>query len=133
MGLVRVDWRPGPRQLRQFGLAALAGSLAVGGLLYWRGHGAAAMGLVGAGGLAAILGLTGTQMALPVYWAWMGLAFAMGHVMTRLLLGIAYFGIITPMGLAMRALGRDRLRLRRQSGTYWRPVPPGSSDYERQF
>lgn len=133
MGLVRIDWSPGPRQLRQFGVAVLAGSLAVGGFLYWRGHTYAGLGLLCAGGLAAAIAFTGTRVALPVYWAWMGLAFVMGHVMTRLLLGVTYYGVITPMGLAMRALGRDRLTLRRRSSSYWRPIPPSSSDYERQF
>jgi len=133
MGLVNIDWSPGPRGLRQFGVGVLVGSVAVGGLLYWRGHGDAGLGLMCAGGLAAALAFTGTRVALPVYWAWMGLAFVMGHVMTRLLLGVAYFGVITPMGLIMRGSGRDRLGLRRRSDSYWRPVPPGSGDYERQF
>ena len=119
MGLVNIDWSPGPRGLRQFGVGVLVGSVAVGGLLYWRGHGDAGLGLMCAGGLAAALAFTGTRVAL--------------HVMTRLLLGVAYFGVITPMGLIMRGSGRDRLGLRRRSDSYWRPVPPGSGDYERQF
>jgi hypothetical protein len=37
----------------------------------------------------------------------MGLALVLGHVMTRVLLALVFFLIVTPIGLVRRALGRD--------------------------
>jgi hypothetical protein len=41
---------------------------------------------------------------------------------------VIFFGVVTPAGLIMRALGRDPLRLKldRQAPSYWIPrQPPG--------
>jgi hypothetical protein len=54
-----------------------------------------------------------------------------------LVLGLMYFGVITPVALLFRLLGRDALqrRFQPQTDTYWRPKP-GATDvhsYFRQF
>ena len=53
-------------------------------------------------------------------------AIALGGV----LMGLLYFVVVVPIGLAMRALGRDRLRLRhREQVSYWIVRQrPGSTD-----
>jgi hypothetical protein len=56
--------------------------------------------------------------------------------MSRVLLAVFYYGMITPIGWGMRLAGRDKLWLRRKArATYWRPVapPPNVSSYERPF
>lgn len=52
----------------------------------------------------------------PVHRAWMRLGHALGWVNTRILLTLVFFLIVTPMGLAMRALGRDPLARGRGAG-----------------
>lgn len=42
-----------------------------------------------------------------VYIAWMKVGHILGWINTRLILGIIFFIIITPMGLIMRLLGND--------------------------
>jgi hypothetical protein len=37
---------------------------------------------------------------------------ALGWLNTRIILGLVFYGMITPMGFAMRLLGKDPLRLR---------------------
>ncbi|HNQ56255.1 MAG: sxtJ [Rhodocyclaceae bacterium] len=64
-----------------------------------------AIGL-GAWGLLAPLSLR-----LP-YGLWTRLGHALGWLNTRLLLGIIFYLMITPMGLAMRLFGRDPMRRR---------------------
>ena len=50
-------------------------------------------------------------MALrPVYIVWMKIGGAIGSVMSRILLGIIFFFIVTPIGLIMRVLGNDPMR-----------------------
>jgi hypothetical protein len=45
-------------------------------------------------------------------------------------MGLLFFGAVTPMGMLMRALGNDVLRLRlNHGGTYWiERDPPGPAD-----
>ncbi|MBU0751003.1 MAG: sxtJ [Gammaproteobacteria bacterium] len=59
-----------------------------------------------AGGLLAPLSLR-----IP-YRLWMRLGHALGWVNTRLLLGIIFYLMITPMGLVMRLFGWDPMRRR---------------------
>jgi hypothetical protein len=50
---------------------------------------------------------------------------------------VLFYGVVTPVGLAMRAARKDPLRLRRdpQSSSYWIDCRDGSktSDMRRQF
>ena len=89
----------------------------------------------GIAGVVGVLGLTGTVLALPFYYAWMGVSFVLGNIMSRVIFGLFYYLMITPFGLAMRVMGRDKLRLRKQDAdTYWNDMAnttPGR--YERQF
>lgn len=55
----------------------------------------------------ALLGLTLPKTLLPVYFVWMKLALVLGWINTRLLLGLIFFALIVPMGIAMRLFGKD--------------------------
>lgn len=58
---------------------------------------------------------------------WFLLGKAMGMVVSPIVLGIIFFGLLTPVALFSRLIGRDELRLRRpKSETYW--IEPISSD-----
>jgi hypothetical protein len=43
----------------------------------------------------------------PIYYGWMTMALILGWINTRLLLGIVFFLIITPMGFIMRLFGHN--------------------------
>jgi hypothetical protein len=137
---VAINWRPNPGELRKFGLVLLVGFgvLSAAFAFGWpvEKQMGVAVGLWIAGGVLGGLGLTGTPAALPVYWAWMGVAFVMGNIVSRIVMVLVYYGVVTPMALFMRLIGRDRLDLRgpgRQS--YWHDLEEVEdlSRYERQF
>jgi hypothetical protein len=140
MSMVKIEWHPKPRELRKFGITLIVGFGLI-GAAFWFGwpfgvRPAVALGLWIGGGAAGLLGLTGTPAALPLYWAWMGFAFVAGNVMSRVVLTLFYFLVMTPVGLFMRLIGRDKLGLRRRSAaTYWVDLhlPDDPSRYERQF
>jgi hypothetical protein len=46
----------------------------------------------------------------PAQRAWMALGNALGWVNTRLVLGLIFFGLVTPTGLVLRLAGRDPMR-----------------------
>lgn len=146
MGVIEINWRPDAEELRRFGGSLLVGFALIGSLAYlygvhstgWRDWsvGTLPLALWTTGAVAGSLGLSGAKIALPVYWAWMGIAFVMGNIVSHLILALFYYGMITPMGFCMRLAGRDKLSLRRRrAASYWRDVPasPDKSRYERQF
>ena len=146
MGLVEINWRPEAGELRKFGLAMIIGFGVIGLIVYlnaahsagWRDWSVGSLPLVLwiTGGATGLLALSGTKAALPVYWAWMGIAFVMGNIVSRLFLMLLYYGMITPMGFCMRLRGRDKLMLHRgEARSYWLDVPEvkDKSRYQRQF
>jgi len=59
---------------------------------------------------------------------WIKLGLVMGRVVNPLVLGLLFYLVITPFGLAARAFGKDLLRLRHDRGakSYWiERTPPG--------
>lgn len=76
------------------------------------------------------------RILAPVYRVWMKGADALGWVNTRLLLGLVFYGLVTPMGLVMRLWGRDPMgrRFERGAQSYrvLRQSRPGSH-MKRQF
>jgi hypothetical protein len=74
----------------------------------------------------------------PLNRLWMRLGLLLHRVVSPIVLGIMFFLVITPMGLVMRTLRKDPLRLRfePQTGSYWIPrQPPGPQpkDLPEQF
>lgn len=114
--------RPDRRELRKF-------SWVVGGILLllaawiWYRHPASGTAPVLAwiGGPLIAVGLAAPQVLKPLYYAWMSLAVVLGFVMTRVLLTVFFFLVMTPFGLVMRLMGKDPLNRRfdRRASTYW--------------
>ena len=136
--MVNIDWSPDSKALRKFGLVVIIGCAIIGlTFQFVLEKDTVAKVVFIAGGAIGLPALTGTKVALPDYFAWMGFAFVMGNIMSRVLLTMVYLGLFAPMGLAMRLTGRDSLLLKKRgSSTYWRdmdPASPDASKYERQF
>lgn len=74
------------------------------------------------GGILGALGLLVPVVLLPFYRFWMKFVTApLGFVNTRLILGIVYFLVVTPMALVIKVFGKDRLRRAKlpEGETYW--------------
>ncbi len=127
--------------LRSFGRTVGLVFVALGGVSLWRHHGAVTTPggvLLGAGSLLVVLGFVAPRVLKPVYRVWMLLAFAMGFVMTRVLLTAVFFGVVTPIALLRRALGHDPMRRQRDPAatTYWiarTPSDDPKAEMERSF
>jgi hypothetical protein len=64
----------------------------------------------------------------PLNHLWLKLGLLLHRVVSPVVLGIMFFLVVTPIGLLMRAFGKDPLRLKRDPTTtsYWIPrEPPG--------
>lgn len=110
--------------LRRFGAVVGGVFLAIGLLIAWR-RGWSVEGLpffFGApGGLLVVSGLLVPSVLRPVFIVWMGLAVVLGYIMTRVILTAVFFLMVVPIGLILRAFGKDLLRLRRRpaGASYW--------------
>ena len=130
MALIKVDWNPSAKKVREFGLILLSLSVIAGLWRHWSVLGPAGAAL---GVLATALP---SSLGLWIYKAWMGVAFVIGSILSPIILGLIYFGLFTPLALIMRLIGRDALRLKRPlTDTYWTPMnmPDDKTYYERLF
>lgn len=90
------------------------------------------------GGLFVILAFIAIPVLRPFHKLWMMLALAMGFVMSRVILTILYYLILTPIGLIAKLVGKKFMPLGfdKSAATYWEkrenPVKQ-QIDYERQF
>jgi Saxitoxin biosynthesis operon protein SxtJ len=73
--------------------------------------------------LAVLLGLVtilSPRTLMPLNRAWFLLGRLMGRVVSPIVLGIIFFGLLTPITFITRLAGRDELQLKRNSKkSYW--------------
>jgi hypothetical protein len=138
MALITLNKNPSPTELRWFGVmfAAFFGLFGMVAWFFWgRPEIARWMWLV-AGALVAIYYLV-RPFQRPMYLGWLFAAYPIGWTVSHLLMGIVYFLLITPIGLIMRAVGRDPMQRRfdPDASSYWRDHVPakGKRSYFRQF
>ncbi|SRR5258706_8006770 len=119
--LMKINKNPSHKELRQFGWTLIIGFGILGTLFFWRGKLDGAYGLWGIGGSLGILSLFVPFAAKSLYRLWMGWAFIMGTVVTRVILALLFFVVITPVALLFRLFGRDALRLKKDptASSYW--------------
>jgi hypothetical protein len=90
------------------------------------------------GGLLIILAIIAIPVLRPFHRVWMMFAFAMGFVMSRVILTLLYYLIITPIGLLAKLVGKKFMPLGfdKNAATYWEKrenIVKHQIDYERQF
>jgi len=75
-----------------------------------------------------VLALLWTTPLRPLNRLWFKLGLLLSKVVSPIVLMVLFYATVTPIGLLMRATGKDPLRLRRNPAakTYWIPRdPPG--------
>ncbi len=107
---MQSDHLPTKKDLRNFGFL-VGGILTVIGLwpLVFRGEPVRAWA-IGIGGLLIVLGAAWPLVLTRVYHGWMWVGLALGWINTRILLGIVFYGLITPIGFVLRLMGKDAMR-----------------------
>lgn len=97
----------------------------------------AAYVLLPLGSALILLGLVFPKALIQPNRAWMKLAEVLAFIMTRLILGIVFFLIVTPIGVVKRLFGWDPLSRREgRSVTYWKPYSERQRDprhYEKMY
>ncbi len=116
----------GPRDLRKFSLTVGAAFVALWAvfrfvlpMVFDQGKELPILWLIGVA--LAVVGTLAPVIVKPLYYAWMTMALALGFVMTRVLLTIFFFLVVTPVAFVFRLIGKDPLhrKLDREAESYW--------------
>lgn len=126
------------QESRRFGVILAVILAAAGGLSLWRGHAGRGAVVEGLAALALALPFVAPALWLRAFRLWMKFAELLSWVMTRVILTVFFFLILTPIGLLMRLFGKAPLdlRFRDDKPTYWIDRPEAETpreQYERLY
>jgi len=129
--------KSGKKELRQFGIIIGIACCLLGILLWWRGKAYYSYSFITAA-VFFFSGITVPSLLKPLHKVWMAMSILMGWLMTRVILIILFYGILTPIGLIARLCGKDFLdiQLNKNAPSYWvARVKPrhDKKSYEQQF
>lgn len=128
---------PSSKTLRQFSGLLVIFAAGIAALRWYQGRlGPITEVLAVAGVVVGLIGLVQPAVVRYVYSGWMIAAFPIGWTVSRLMLGVIFFGIFTPVSAVFKVIGRDALRLRRRTAaSYWveKPRPVKVDEYFRQY
>ena len=129
-----VNWKPGKKDLRQFGLAMLTGFFVLGAIALLRaGEITAGVRLLWTAGIVLFVLSFVPRIGPITYWFVNISAAIAGFCVSRIALALTFLFIVTPIGVLLRLLGRDLLQLSHKASGW---VPLGSrnrTSYYRQF
>ncbi len=119
-GLSRLE--QSNREMRKFGITmAVAFGILAALLFFFGSHPERAYWFGGIGAFFLIFGFAVPALLRPIHLLWMGLALVLGFFMSRLLLSLLYYIVITLTGVIMRLFGKDFLneKVQPHAETYW--------------
>ena len=122
---------------RAFGLTIAGVCGLVGAVRLALGH-PLALWWFGAAGIALMIALLWPAALAPLNRVWLRLGLVLYKVVNPVAMGLVFFTTVVPIGLAMRAFGKDPLRLRRDpdAASYWiarEPPGPEAGTMKNQF
>jgi hypothetical protein len=123
---------------RAFGFTMSGVAFLVGSYALYRGWNSrlVAVPLILGGILAAASVLAPRILAIPNR-AWYQLGLILSKIVNPVVMGVLFFGLLTPIAMLMRRFGRDELRLKRPAAdSYWierTPHGPASDSFTNQF
>ncbi|MBX3499118.1 MAG: hypothetical protein KF889_06705 [Alphaproteobacteria bacterium] len=112
---------------RSFGLVFTGFFAIVAAISAWR-HGWMWPWATGIAAAFLIVSFVAAGLLAPLNRAWMKFGLLLGRIVAPVVLGLLFFLSVVPIGLIMRARGKDLLRLKfdRGASSYWiERTPPG--------
>lgn len=127
----------GKKDLRNFGIIMAVALSLIGSYLFWKESNYYPH-IFGIAVAFLLLGLLLPVVLKPVHKVWMTISILLGWVMTRLILSVLFYLLVTPMGLLFRLFGKRFLntKIDKDAESYWVMREESASkkeDYERQF
>lgn len=125
------------KELRKFGLTVGGVLIVIAALLFYFEKSSAIYFAV-IGGLLFVSGFILPGILKPINKIWMGLAIVLGFFMSRLILTILFYLVLTPIAFVAKLVGKKFMILKydKSARTYWEKritIQKKPVDYERQF
>ena len=82
-----------------------------------------------------VLGVLNSKLLTPLNKLWFKFGILLGSIVSPIVMGAIFFIIVTPVGLIMRFLGKDLLRINKNKlvSTYWIKHDKQQSSMKKQF
>ena len=82
-----------------------------------------------------VLGILNSKFLTPLNKLWMKFGIFLGSIISPFVMGVVFFMVVTPIGLIMRFLGKDLLRIKKSKfvSTYWISREKQSNTMKKQF
>jgi predicted membrane metal-binding protein len=81
-----------------------------------------------------ILGIINSKVLTPLNILWMKFGLLLGKIVSPVVMGFVFFGVITPISIMMKLLRKDLLNLKRnKKKTYWLKREEIKSNMKNQF
>ena len=121
--------------LRKFGLLVGGLFLPLGYWIYHSYQSSFFIIVIAAGASLFIFGLLLPNSLSGIYKVWMGLAFALGWIMSRILLAIIFYLVLTPVGFIAKITGKKFLDIKFKDNkeTYWVIRSDSKVDYSKMY
>ena len=125
------------QELRKFGFIIGLVLLLFGVLFWWKGK-SFYLGFLVSSFLFLFSALVYPQLLKLVHFVWMSIALVLGYIMTRVILCLLFYLLLTPLSLIARVFGNRFLNLKidKSAPSYWIYKTKESFDildYEKQF
>ena len=125
------------KDLRKFGLSVGGVLVIIAGFLFWfEKPSTVYFAIIGA--VLISTGLIYPEILKPLNKVWMGFAIVLGFIMSRVILTIFFYTILTPISLLAKLFRKKFMVLKydKSAETYWEKrsiIYKKPIDYERQF
>ncbi len=121
-----------PKQLREFGLVMGIFFLGLAVLLYFKQRHYIMPGLIGS--IFLVLGFSVPLVLLPLQKIWMTIAVIIGFFMSRVIVTVLFFLVLTPISLFSKISGK-KFFSPQNGNSYWIPHPKitDKKSYENQY
>jgi hypothetical protein len=128
--MIAIQWNPERKQLRQFAAIWFPAFCTLVGWMVGRktGHWAGVEIAWAVCGVVVVAGFLHPPLIRPVFVGLILVTFPIGWVFSHILLGVIFYGILTPTGLILRLTGHDPLQLKRPTGDSLWKTPVGKTD-----
>jgi len=80
------------------------------------------------------LGISNSKILTPLNKLWMKFGLLLGNIVAPIVMGIVYFGVVTPTGILLRLFGKDILMLKKnKNSSYWLNKDNKNNNMKNQF
>lgn len=81
-----------------------------------------------------LLGLVNSKLLMPLNKLWFSFGLLLGRFISPIIMGVIFFGLVTPIGLLLRVFRKDILKLKlNNKNTYWDKKNNLKNNFKNQF